>query len=81
MTPQNIFAENWKTKKKLHFLITWLPFCFFFGFVFWDFPWMSHGSIFHEFSMEAGGRQKMWGGVGGGGSPPDEEANVPKARR
>jgi len=28
--------------------------------------------------MEAGGRQKMWGGVGGAGAPPHEEANVPE---
>ena len=27
-------------------------------------------SIFHEKIGEAGGRQKMWGGVGGAGAPP-----------
>ena len=29
-----------------------------------------HGSISHGFSMEAGGRQKMWGGVGAAGAAP-----------
>ena len=29
-----------------------------------DFPWMFHG-----ISMEAGGRQKMWGAMGGAGAP------------
>ena len=35
--------------------------------------WIFHGSIFHGFSMEAGGRQKMWGGVGGAGASPTKK--------
>ena len=31
---------------------------------------MFQESIFHGFSMEAGGRQKIWGGVGGREPPP-----------
>jgi hypothetical protein len=38
-----------------------------------DFLW-----IFHGFPMEAGGRQTMWGGVGGGREPPHEEAKLPE---
>jgi len=33
-----------------------------------DFQWISHG-----FPIEAGGRQKMWGGVGGAGAPPTKK--------
>jgi len=36
--------------------------------------------IFHGFSMEAGGRQKMWGGVGGAGAPPTKKRMFPKKR-
>ena len=50
---------------------------FFDNMFFFAFPWISHGSIFHGFSMEAGGRQKMWGGVGGGGGSPPHEFSRP----